>query len=251
MVSITWQLLRRLWRPLLLLNAFCYLPLFVIDAVALQAELLPKDALEMIVGILASLLLPLVNGTTVSLARATSEGHPPQLSRALAEAGRCWGRLFTAYLSVGLFLAAFLLLSVLPAFVIMQVLKVEQPWVLLGVAVLTALLVLPRFVFIDAAVVVAGHGPYRARQLSSQLTKGHRLQLTGMAALLMGVPTALEFLGDGLEGRLSWVPVDASFGPWWAVLVNFTSTLLSIIPGLYFYGYFRHLAAKAAQPGGR
>ena len=129
---------------------------------------------------------PIYCGALVYALAHLKEGRRPGYFEAISVGLRTWGRLFSARFFAGLFIALGFVFLVVPGIVLMV-----------------------RYAFIDAVVVLEGVGGDRARRRSVELTRGLRWQIF-CAGLLFFV----AFLPLGFAIR---VPLSSSFRrliPW-------------------------------------
>ena len=110
---------------------------------------------------------PIYCGALVYALAQLKDGRRPSYFEAISVGLRTWGRLFSARFFAGLWIVFGLILLVVPGIVLMV-----------------------RYAFIDAVVVLEGVGGDRARRRSAELTRGFRWQifLAGLLFFVMFVP---------------------------------------------------------------
>ena len=203
----TGQLLKGHGRTLVALVLLLVGPLLCLDALAVLVLGLAPDDADKGIGLLNVLLMPVLNGCIVG---------------------------------VSLITLAWLVATVLPAYIGMAMFKIQQPYLLIPFGLVGLVLALPRFAFIDPVVVIEGLSPFYARQRSAALVKSRRWTVLGCGAVAYALPLCLELAGEGLPDLLG---LDArSTGLALSLSVGLASALLYVVPIVFFYTYYRALA---------
>ncbi len=240
----TGQLLKGHGRTLVALVLLLVGPLLCLDALAVLVLGLAPDDADKGIGLLNVLLMPVLNGCIVWILHRGYQGERPSLWAALQAATTYWSRLFVAYVGVSLITLAWLVATVLPAYIGMAMFKIQQPYLLIPFGLVGLVLALPRFAFIDPVVVIEGLSPFYARQRSAALVKSRRWTVLGCGAVAYALPLCLELAGEGLPDLLG---LDArSTGLALSLSVGLASALLYVVPIVFFYTYYRALAVTPA-----
>jgi hypothetical protein len=111
------------------------------------------------------------SGALVYALAQLKKGRRPGYFEALSVGFRNWGRLFSARFFAGIWILLGLILLVIPGIVLMV-----------------------RYAFIDAVVVLEGAGRKSARRRSTELTRGLRWQIFMAALLFAAAFASLEYL---------------------------------------------------------
>ena len=240
----TWRLIKQHGWTLVALVLLLCIPLLCLDAVAVYLfDLAPDDA-DKGVGLLNVMLMPIINGSVVWIVHRGSMGETPTVWGALRASGSYWSRLFVSYFGVSLILLAWLVATVLPAYVVLVVLKIQQLYLLIPFGLAGLLLALPRFAFIDPLVVIEGLSPYYARQRSAALVKSRCWMVIRCGAMVYALPLCLELAGEFLPG---WLGLDQRRGGLgFSLAMSLISALLYIVPIVFFYTYYRAVVPMTA-----
>ena len=223
------------WTLMALVLLLC-VPLLCLDAVAvLWFDLTPDDA-DKGVGLLNVMLMPIINGSVVWIVHRGSIGAAPTLWSALRASGSYWSRLFVSYFAISLILLAWLVATVLPPYIVLVILKIQQLYLLIPFGLAGLLLALPRFAFIDPLVVIEGLTPFYARHRSATLVKNRRWMVIRCGAMVYSLPLCLELAGEFLPGWLGLDPRHGGLG--FSLAVSLISAVLYIVPIVFFYTYY-------------
>ena len=162
---------------------------------------------------------PIYSGALVYALAQLKEGRRPSYFEAISVGLRNWGRLFSARFQAGLWILFGLILLVVPGIVLMV-----------------------RYAFIDAVVVLEGAGGDRARRRSAELTRGFRWQifLAGLLFFVTFVPLSFairvpsEQLFPALNTMVTDVAVDC--------VLDMAYAIFHIVIFLYYW--------QATEPAG-
>lgn len=241
----TWRLIRQnLWQ-LLQLICCVYGPFYLAYGITVAAGWLPADNADKMFGLVGAVLMPVTNGVLVWLARRWFDGQPTTLGEAMRAMPSYWSRMFTVYIAISFVILGWLIITVLPAYIAMQVTKFNQPVLLLPIAIAAVAYAMSRFVFVDTLIVNSARGPYQARHESAALGTGRRPQIVIYTALTYALPSLLE-----LGGELASAVLPAENADLIAAVSTGTgliSACLYVVPSIFFYVYYRSLVSDNAQ----
>jgi hypothetical protein len=155
---------------------------------------------------------PICSGALVYTFAQVKKGRRPGYYEAIAVGFRNWGRLFSARFFAGIWIVLGLLLLVVPGIVLMV-----------------------RYAFIDAVVVLEGSGGDFARSRSSELTRGFRWKifLAGLTFWATFVPLSFliripyEQFFPALNTMATDIAVDCA--------LNIVYTIIEIVIFLYYW----------------
>jgi len=237
--SQTWQLIKHNRLLLAQLLSCVYGPFYLAYGITVAAGWLPADNADKVFGLIGVALMPVTNGVLVWLAERWYEGRPATLSEAMKAMPTYWSRMLTVYVAISFVILGWLLITVLPVFILMQVTHFDQPVLLVPIAAGAVAYAMSRFVFVDTLIVNGARGPYQARQESAALGVGQRGRTFAYTALTYTLPSILELGGDLAAAVLPAKNVDLI-----ALLSTGTGLLaacLYVVPSLFFYVYYRSL----------
>lgn len=204
------------------------------------------EAVEKLFGLLGLFLMPLCSGAIVY---TVHHGAAATLAAALRAALGAWTRLIAAYVFVCFAVLGALAVSVLPPGILIAFLVQTKRaseslfWALVPFGLAGLLWVLPRYVLLDAIIVLEGKGAYQARTESRERVGMRRTLVTGAWALLalplFVVENAADFLGTWASPKLGIAPglLTPSIG--------LLTTLGYLFPEVFFY-----LVWRDSMPGG-
>lgn len=243
----TTALLKQHSGPLLALTLLFYVPFFAVYKGVVALGVLPADAADSLFGLIGGLLAPLANGALVYLLHHAQAGVNLRFADALKASGKVFGRLLTSYIIISVIFLVWVVVPMLPALAYLGFANAKDGSVLLlAPLAIPAIYYTTRYCFIDATTVLDGLPAHAARYRSIDLAKSGRARLALNAALLMILPTALDFGGDPLAGYLEKelgvpaLPV--------AFAAGVLSSLFYLVPLVYFYAEYRsRTAAEAAR----
>ncbi len=241
----TWRLIKQNLWSLLQLICCIYGPFYLAYGITVAAGWLPADNADKMFGLVGAGLMPVTNGVLVWLAQRWFEGRPATLAEALRAMPTYWTRMFTVYVAISFVILGWLLITVLPAYILMQVTKFNQPILLVPIAVAAVIYAMSRFVFVDTLIVNSARGPYHARQESAALGNGRRGQIVAYAALTYALPSLLEFGGEMAAAVLPPEKTDLIAAV--STGTGLISACLYVVPSLFFYVYYRSLISGNAQ----
>ena len=241
----TWELIWRHKLPLLQLTGLVYGPFYVAYGITVLAGWLPADGADKMFGLVGAFLMPVINGCIVWLAQRWYDNEPATLKQAWDAMPSYWSRLLTTYIAISFVLLGWLIVTVLPAYILMMVLKIDQPIYLLPVALAAAAYAMCRFVFVDPLVVNLGRSPWHARQESTALTVGHRGRIIGAGLLTYTLPFILEIAGEFAASYIS--PERQNVIAAVSTGTGILAALLYIVPVIYFYVYYRVVTAEGSS----
>lgn len=237
----TWQLIKQNFLLLVQLIACVYGPFYFVYGVTVAAGWLPADNADKVFGLIGAALMPVINGVVVWLAERWYEGRTATLGEAMRAMPSYWSRMLTVYIAISFVLLGWLLVTVLPVYILMQVTHFDQPVLLIPIALGAGAYAMSRFVFVDTLIVNGQRGPYQARQESALLGTGRRGRIVLYSVLTYTLPTILEMGGDLAATVLPSQKTDliAAISTGTGLL----SACLYVVPSLFFYVYYRGLVS--------
>ena len=226
------------------LIALCYAPwLFLIKYFA-STGALSSEADDAIAGLLGVFFMPLCNGATVWMNHKHAEDEPTTIKESLAVSVSVWKELLTAYISVGLIILGWVAVALIPGGLIMLIFGIKNATVLIPFGVAAILFVTTRYVFLDFYVVLQKLPGWQARRNCVNMSAGRMWWLL-VAYLCLAAPLffsefAFGYFGTQLE-QLTGVSKQMFEG-----LLSVLSTLLYVIPQIYFYLVYRDISKGEA-----
>jgi hypothetical protein len=224
----------------IILIALCYAPwLFLIKYFA-STGVLSSEADEAIAGVLGVFFMPLCNGATVWMNHRHAEGEPTTIKDSLLVSIGVWKDLLTAYISIGLIILGWVAVALIPGGLIMLIFGVKNATMLIPFGVAAILIVSTRYVFLDFYVVLQKQPGWQARRNCLDMSKG-RIWWLLVAYLVLAAPLffsefAFGYVGMQLE-QITGLSKQIFEG-----LLAIISTLLYVIPQIYFYLVYRDIS---------
>ena len=223
------------------LIVLCYAPwLFVIKYFASTGDL-SSEADDAIAGILGIFFMPLCNGATVWMNHKHAERESITIKESLKVSISVWKDLLTAYISVGLIILGWVAVALIPGGLLMLLFGIKNALILIPFGVIAILFVTTRYVFLDFYVVLRKEPGWQARRNCVEMSTGRMWRLL-FAYLFLAAPLffsefAFGYFGTYLE-QATGVSKHLFEG-----LLSVLSTLLYVIPQIYFYLVYRDIAA--------
>jgi hypothetical protein len=200
---------------------------------------LSADAGDALAGLLSIFFMPVANGMIVWLNHQHAEGAPAAIPAAFTAALPRGKDLISAYISVGFVMLGWLAVALLPAGLVMLVFGLKSLYWLIPSGVVAVIYVMARYVFLDFFIMLRGEAGWSARRHSPELTRG-RLAPIGVAVTLMSAPLMLSEFGFNSVAIALESMTGVSMHLFVGVL-SLTSTLLYIVPQIYFYLLYREI----------
>lgn len=246
-IAKSFAFLGRHLAPLLGLTCLVYLPYFALYRGSVATGLLPEDAASAGFGLVDLLIAPFANGAAVFMMNRWADGEEVTIREALGAAKAAWTRLLVAYVSVAFVMAAYLAVTVIPLFVIMQVAGFNKPLYLLPLVGCVIAYVMARYSFLDPLVVVDGQTPYNARARSADLVKGHLGTILVLGLLSYSLPMVLELGSEALSGAGGQAAEGMNLG-YLLELAGPLSVVLYLWPQTLFFLLYRDLKHQYLNP---
>ena len=242
-----WGLIRRCWRPLLLLVVLLDVPPILGEVISVDGGYLTEDVAMPLWGFLGLALMPLSHGASLLLMQSAAEERHRSILWALDGGARVWGKYQVAYLYMSFLMLGWAAVSMIPGFLLMLLLGIKQVWVLAPFAAVGLVRALLPLTFQEPFFVTLGLSPWEARENSRALVKGRWILILKIAGLTMLLPLVIEF---GTDSALEWFGLAEG---WWRGILKAVfgtaSAFLYSVPAAAYYVLFRDLvpSAKASE----
>lgn len=219
-----------------------YLTEASVSQILVKQLAIEPQVVQAVSGLLGLFCLPLINAVLLIISDAWWQGQALSLSEALALSRKAWWRLMMGYITISFIFFGWLVVGVLPAFLLLQVLKIDNTAYLV-LAGIPAVVVMARYGFMESLIVVRGLEPFFARQRSTELAAGRWPALLACGLLLLLPAQALELFGNELA---AWLWPGAGVGAWVVALgVDAAASLLAVWNVVFFYHWFRSIEAES------